>query len=266
MPVDRSQWGGKGFPTSAWPSWTCPTCRSGVLQIAHDSVVDVETARSKKAQRDRSEDWEPSWYEGRFVARLVCGAVSCRDTVVVAGDVRVEEIEGYHEDTGEPGYEILRLFRPRLIHPQPDVFLLPANTPEEIASEIRRAFGLIWSDPSAAVNSLRTGVDRLMDHLRLPRNRRTSSGKLVRLTLHERIEGFTRLNAELGSALLAVKWIGNVGSHRSDLQEADVFDGLDIISHVLDEAIGQRSKYIERLTREINRAKGPRSRKRKRQP
>jgi hypothetical protein len=102
-----------------------------------------------------------------------------------------------------------------------------------------------------------------MDHLRIQRGRRTKAKKLERLSLHERIEIFQKVQPAVGDALLALKWIGNTGSHPGDLSAKDLLDAFDILSHALDEVIGKRTKQIQQLVTEINRHKGPRSLKKK---
>lgn len=57
--------------------------------------------------------------------------------------------------------------------------------------------------------------------------------------------------------MMAVKWIGNVGSHGAEpLSQNDVFDGLDLLEHVLVEVFENRTKNIARLGRDIIRRKG----------
>jgi hypothetical protein len=58
-----------------------------------------------------------------------------------------------------------------------------------------------------------------MDHLKIPSTQQAASGKVEVLALHKRIVLFKNGNPELGDLLLAVKWLGNYGSHGSELTE-----------------------------------------------
>jgi hypothetical protein len=67
--------------------------------------------------------------------------------------------------------------------------------------------------------------------------------------------------ADLCDRLLAVKHLGNAGSHPGDVHEEDVFDGLDILEHVLNETYGKHASVLARMVNQINARKGPRKRR-----
>ena len=64
-------------------------------------------------------------------------------------------------------------------------------------------------------------------------------------------------NAEM---LLAVKWIGNDGSHDADLTVDDVVEAAEMVEHVLKQ-IFDESKPLKTRAQAINRSKGRVSRK-----
>jgi len=56
---------------------------------------------------------------------------------------------------------------------------------------------------------------------------------------------------------MAIKWLGNVGSHgRVELTRDDVADGLDILEHILVESFDRRTERLKRIEREMIRRKG----------
>jgi uncharacterized small protein (DUF1192 family) len=61
---------------------------------------------------------------------------------------------------------------------------------------------------------------------------------------------------------MAVKWLGNAGSHAAPLTADDVLDGFEILEHALDKLYSERDERVGALTRAINRRKAPRSRRR----
>ena len=62
---------------------------------------------------------------------------------------------------------------------------------------------------------------------------------------------------------MAVKWIGNDGSHEGDLSQNDLLDVFEILNYVLDEMYEQRAKNVAKLATKINKAKGSRHKKRR---
>ena len=57
--------------------------------------------------------------------------------------------------------------------------------------------------------------------------------------------------------LLAIKWIGNEGSHpEKSLTKNDVIDLYEILEHVLSELFENKSKTILAKAKKINKAKG----------
>lgn len=82
---------------------------------------------------------------------------------------------------------------------------------------------------------------------------------MERLSLHQRIEIFRQRQPGLGKHLLALKRLGNIGSHPGDLRRDDLFDGFDIFSHVFDELVTERTQRVAQLADQIAKRKGPRS-------
>lgn len=193
---------------------------------------------------------------GRFVALLECRG--CRETVSVAG-VRYTELTQGPEGEAEWDNE----FHPKYFDLPPLYFAPPDNCAPEIVVELMNSFRLLLIDPSSAGSRLRTAVERLLDTQGV-KSRARLPGRIVRLKLHERIEIFRRLRPELADALMAVKWLGNTGVHESALTRDDVFDGYDIVEHVLDELLTERTARVQKLAKAINRRRGPRRVKRPR--
>lgn len=211
------------------------------------------------------EDWDPDWVEERFSCLLLCSETSCAEPVVVVGRTSCEPGEYYDNDDGE-GHSYMDWMTsliPDFVLPAPDLFRLPQHCPKDVASEIRRAFSLFWCDTQAAANRVRSGVEALLDSIGVPKRRRVK-GKIERISLHNRIQLFSKREPVLAASLLAVKWIGNAGSHTSELSKDDLYDAFDILNHVLDEVVEQRTKQIATLTKEINRKRGPRSKSKRR--
>ena len=77
-----------------------------------------------------------------------------------------------------------------------------------------------------------------------------------RLTLHSRIEDFAKTDAENGAILLAIKWLGNSGSHPGGLTRDDVLDAFDMIEYVLEDRFGTTKKDLMAKVAAVNAKKG----------
>jgi hypothetical protein len=107
-----------------------------------------------------------------------------------------------------------------------------------------------------------------MTILKVPKtalSKRNASGrrKKLRLSLHERI---VKLKAtkpklkDLCDRLMAVKHLGNAGSHPGAVTYEDVFDGFDIIERILNDLYTQADSALAKIVRDINARRKPRRR------
>ena len=256
MPIDRALWT-RTFSSRNPPSWPCPNCRDGRLSLQEKSLTTGETAHSH-AGHEHSE-WDPSWVVGRFSCMMQCR--NCGEDVSVAGDYDI--VQGYDE---YEGHHYTNRYKPLFFRDAPAVIKIPEGTPEEVADELIRSFHLFWFDSFSCANRIRSSVEALLTTKKIVRTtlqtRKNGKKKRVPLSLHHRINAYEKINSEVGDALMAVKWLGNAGSHASPITHDDLLDAYDMMSHVLDVLYEQRAKQIARLSREINRRKKPRSAKR----
>lgn len=209
-----------------------------------------ETAKSKK-YRNHS-DWEPDWIEQQFSILLRCNR--CKEPVFSVGSTQL--VEDHDE---EHGWVYVEAIVPEFFVPAVPMIVLPNGCPKEIAAEVLNASSLYWTSPPSAGNRIRVGVERLMDHLKIPKKGKTKKGRFQSLTLHDRIERFAKKNPDVGKGLLAIKWLGNSGSHSDHLQQADVLDAFELLSYALEEIIEGKSIRLKRLSTSIIKSKGPAS-------
>jgi len=242
--MDRNRWKTdvKSFDPAPWP---CPTCGDGRLR--QDGILQEQTRDSRRAHEDYPDDWEPEWVEERFQALLRCQ--DCNDIIFAIG------VNAYEEDYYEREITWNPVFKPLYIYPAPHIVRL-TEIPDKVSAELLKSFALYWSDPSASGNAIRRAVERMMDERRVPKTQATKKGR-KRRTLHSRIKAFGGLankNKTPSERLIAVKWLGNAGTH-NELTHKDVLDALEIIESVLDSVY--RPKRIESLVKAVLRKKGP---------
>jgi hypothetical protein len=248
MPVNRAKWR-EEYLTTDFASWPCLLC-GGKVRLRPETVVKEELAESKEAHE--SDAWDPDWIRGRFTAWMACN--DCGDPCACAG--RYEVVEFSFDE--ENGTTYVHQFRPDWFTDPPGLINIPDRIPDPVATELAKAFHVFWCDNEACANHIRSSVERLLDALRV-RRFTLRKRKRVRIQLHHRIDEYKKQNAHLGAALEAVKWIGNAGTHSATLDRADLFDGFDLIEHVLEELYAGKRSKIAALSKAINHRKRPRS-------
>ncbi len=257
MPINRNHWK-KRFSTL--PTWSCPTCQNGTLSLGSSKISHLETGPSKEAKQHDA--WEPEWITERFTAQLVCNDGTCGEIVTVVGDTAHEE----DHDWERQQQNWSRLFEPLFINPAPHVFPIPVNCPETVTEELQRAFSLLWSDPGSSANRLRSAVEALLTDKKVPRTTIGRNSKRSRLSLHSRIVSFRTKDVAAADLLLAVKWLGNAGSHTNleELERTDLLDGFELFEHVLELVYVRRAAALTRLAKQITTRKGKPAKKKRR--
>lgn len=246
MTVDRSL-----FATTfgMLPEWPCPTCGKGHLKVNKDALLINETGPSKADHEHPA--WDPDWMKHRFAGLLTCNFGNCGDLVAILGDVSIVEEHDYNYD-GEPTQEFIEHFRPRSLSPAPLPIRPPEEAPQLVKDALREAAGLIWQSAEGAANQVRQAVEHLMDAQGI-----TKSAPGAYLSLHARIEKFKVMDAKNAEILLAVKWLGNSGSHAGGLTRDDVFDAFDMVELVLVNLYDMTTAMIMAKVNAVNNQKGP---------
>lgn len=249
MTVNRNHW---KPPFENFPSWLCPTCQSGSLSVYSDTLKITETGPSETAHGHAA--WEPDWIEKRFSGLLVCGDAACGELVAIGGVTRFQEF--FDLDSGQQ-YS-LHAYEPTFIHPAPPVFPIPKECPEAVAAELRKAFALFWSDVGSGANRLRAATEALLTDKGVARFTINRLRKRVSIALHDRIVKFQLEDPDSADYLLAIKWLGNAGSHDSldKLKGDDLLDGFELFEHVLERVYVRREKALKRKAKAISARKG----------
>lgn len=255
MPVDRVLFT-SNFSKHGAPNWPCMTCRGGHLRLDPASLNHLPTAQSRKGWDHPGHDHD--WDTLRAVALVVCDNPKCQEPATVCAEGKWEE-DG---DWEQQQMEYTAFFLPTHFCPSPPLIEVPDACPEEAHAEIRLAFVSSWSDQAAAANHIRTAVERLLDARRIPKMITRASGR-KRLPLHDRIELLKTREPDAYAALMAIKWLGNAGSHTDDLNREDVFKAFDILEVALHDLYVGHAKKIGRLIASINTHKGPPKAKRR---
>lgn len=250
MPSDRSHW----QPYFRYlPRWECPTCGKGHLKVVGENRHEKESGPSAKAHGHDA--WDPSWVSGRFVCLLECDFAPCEEIASVSGTYIVDFEETFDYE-GRPEQTWVDFFQVQAISPSPLPIRPIKATPETIKNCLAKAAALLWQSEEAAANGIRQAIEHLMDARKIKKFT-TGNGKRTRMMLHARIEEFRKEDQENGDILLAVKWLGNSGSHVGGLTRDDVLDAFDMIELTLENLYGTTKATIMRKVKAVNKKKGP---------
>jgi hypothetical protein len=258
MKIDRPLYT-KHFTADELPLWHCPTCNTGFLKAVETDFTIQESVASKNNYD--TPDWEPSWINGFFVGKMACMNSGCGEVVLVLGKMRVQEEKTYIQNQGLWDYkQIVQLF-PSIFRPTLHLFKIDDDVPENIRLAIEKAFGHFWLDEASCANKIRNVVELIMDERKVQKTY-ISGNKRQQYSLHKRIELFKNTDVDAAECLMAVKWIGNSGSHANDhLTKDDLLDGFEILQHVTYNLYEKDTQRIQRLGKKINQHKGPKKRK-----
>ena len=250
MRIDRKDFN-DNFTTYDIPDWNCSTCHKGKLLFDKKNITEFETAESKLNQKH--EAWEPSWLDKFFHGTLTCNNPKCKEIFSIAGEIKIEE-----DYDGEHGATYTNCYYQEYIYPTLHLFKIAEDTPSEIEESIKSAFKVFWIDKSACANSIRTTVEVILNDKRILKTELLAKKKKRRsLSLHERIELFEKKNKEVANYLMAIKWIGNAGSHDGEITNEDILDGFDLLKYSIEKLYTSHEKEMAQITKQINKKRKP---------
>jgi hypothetical protein len=246
MSIDRKLW----MPPfwNELPALPCCACQIGFLHLVADSLKQIETGPSENLHSHDA--WDVEWMDSRFTGFYRCTNPKCRNVTAVTGTVRCRESyeelpNGDYEQTADPLYTPLAFVDP------PPVIRACEGCPEDVWGHLHRSFGLYWMDQRSCATAIRTAVESLLDERGVPKEIERKPGKPTRLSLHDRIVRFQQADLEAGKLLLAIKAIGNVGTHQDDITFDDLLTSYEILDHVIDMVYGGRAARVAGLAAEL---------------
>ncbi len=246
--VYREQFELLAGPFREWPDLPCLICHRGALE---PSIAEFES-KSSADHRIGTETLEGP-KRGFFHGDLACSRMPCGNRYVVAGEWTrgSDNPDEDEDDLGTYDPDRFGLTVRHILPPLP-LIALPDTSPGKLSALVESASSVLLADPSAASTRIRTAIEALLDEQRI---RKTSnSSRSIRLTTHQRIQLFERKNEAAASQLMAMKWIGNVGSHDGEpLPLGWVLDGIECFARAIELIYDPREIELARRAAEINR-------------
>ncbi|MCP9760666.1 DUF4145 domain-containing protein [Aquitalea sp. S1-19] len=163
---------------------------------------------------------------------------SCGEVSIALGNGRGQ----LDYDTGEC-YSIYQI---KSFYPAPPILRIPPSMDHsQLMAVLQQSFSLYWLDEASCANKIRLAVELLLDVIEPPIQRRSIGVKGRALNLHQRLELLGKTDEGLMQRLLAIKWLGNAGSHESAISRSDLLDAYTILEHVLYERFEREHKEKE---------------------
>ena len=242
------------FSVDRVPPWSCPRCRAGFLTLDAKSLISKETAASLREHEHPA--WEPDWIRHVFSCVFECSNAKCNEPVSCCGVGQAEIVEYEDEEFGW-GQTIQDRFTPEYFQPHLLLMDIPTTCPPGVCDHLFESFTLFFADPGASLNCARTAVEAVLTDLGIKRFV-VVKNKRKPINLHQRILLLPPKHKEQVDLLLAVKWLGNSGSHDGEKPTAaDVRITYDLLEHVLSEIYEEKGKKLKAVAKKVNKKKGP---------
>jgi len=249
--IDRKLYQGY-FTKEDMSKWQCPTCNSSALKVVEEQFIEKYDSVT---EINYHENWfdVPKMIVYTFTALLSCTNPHCKEVVACSGTGYVEEEYDYGRD--ERRY--VEYYKPYFFYPPLNIFKIPEKTPDDVQESIVSSFSLVFTNPSSSANQIRITLECLLTHLGINRFEIKNRTRR-RLSLNKRINLLPeRKYKKIKEVCLAIKWLGNAGSHCEDkITFDDVFDGYDMLSFVLEELYDNKHAHVKKLANKINAKKG----------
>jgi hypothetical protein len=255
------------FTADETETWPCPSCVTGRISLDPKSLRATENAWTRAAEAT----WDE--YDHRdsvrhFTCQWHCNNTQCREVVHVTGKTNWTEI-GREDENGIPYPEDVEAYMPLFILPALPLFPIPHDLKNEVKNALEAGFSMALADANAAANQLRRAVECLMDQLKVqkwpkkkiqPATKQPAAPQPAKkrkpLFLHSRIEKLPVRYAAIKKHLLAIKWLGNDGSHASGIDRKNMLIGYEIFEHCLEKLYSDKEDQIQKKIEAINKKEG----------
>ena len=242
--MNKTIWREK-YSKDSYPAFPCPNSASGTLKRLKD--------RSYSFWRS-GPDEDTTETEGKFASFFQCSYGFCATVAVMSGvatSVFVQNSYGDEEDRLEE--EVY--FYPKSMTPGPKVISIPAKTPKPVQTELKKAFNLIWTDRSSAVNKLRVAIEEMLVGFGI--DKKTEEENFIPLA--QRLDRFQAMQIGHHDTLLALKDLGNTGSHETMMPLKDLLDAFDILEDALEDIYGGRQARLAGIKQRFTKPRNPRT-------
>jgi len=234
---------------SAFPKFLCPRCSSGRLISQDENLRSVETGFS--LNKHSHEAWEPDWITERFACFLVCDKPSCGEVVVVSGASSHSYQVHYDEHIGEEVQNHGHHYAPMAMHPAPHIIGVSRNLNAVCKGDLKASFALLWVDPAACANRIRTFIEHLLDQFQIPRKAIDKKGEEYTLNLVQRIDRLEKLKPGHDKTIKALKRVGDFGTHQGKAKFDTLIKCFEVLEAALADIVDGKKARLDKLVADL---------------
>lgn len=228
----------------------CPYCAKSKLapqRKADRKLVMINGLSSEhRKYHETSSDGDETEIH-TFALALECSNPECRMVTIVVG-----RLDAYPDYSADLRREYDTIITPRFFYPPVAVVPMPGYIPKDIREELQRSFALYFADPASAANPLRSAIECFLDVTDTIKERGGKS-----LTLHARLKEFKKENAGIAELLVAVKWLGNDGSHYGHgLTQDDLLKAYEVFLYAMGKYFDDLESRVKDHASHISKGRG----------
>lgn len=244
--MNREIWVKRSFNHNNPKTYPCPTCKVGTLNL-NGILTEITPTGSHMEYHSYSYG-----IEHVFSGILKCKNIDCKELVTISGQCLKDIVYMDEAPDGRPIEDRFSTYYPKHFYPNLKIFELPKEVTDNVRKQINLSFSNYFHDLSSCANRIRNAIEHILDDLNAPKKKKTKAGNIhVFKTLHARIEHYGKKNKKISNYLLALKIIGNEGSHVGEVHIEDILDAYEILEQLIEFTYVQRNKKVEKIANEI---------------
>ncbi|WEX11682.1 DUF4145 domain-containing protein [Chelativorans sp. AA-79] len=240
--MDKNFWRER-YHKDSYPAFPCPKCRNGVLKRVKERSIEHWEGKP---------DANGMYTEGKFSCFFECSYGFC-GTVAVMSGIAMSVYEQYVDPEGDEQWQEEIYVHPKAMTPGPRIIRVPTKTPRPVKDEISKSFGLLWTDRNSAANKLRNAVEEILVGYGISK----VNAKGAFIPLAKRLEDAEQQRMLHHDTLVALKDVGNTGSHEAELPFKDLIDAFDILEDALEDIYGGRKARLDGIKARLTKARRP---------
>lgn len=140
-------------------------------------------------------------------------------------------------------------YKPISFSPTLHPFQIPEKCAEEVRQPLTASFAVYLSQPGSAANLIRITVENMLTKIGVPK----LNDKNNLVPLDKRIKNLDGEYASYKEILMAIKFLGNAGSHTCDEVEiGDIEDAFAVMEYVVNDFFSGRKESVGVITKRID--------------
>lgn len=253
--MNRDIWKNRNFNNDNPKEYPCPKCNNSLKLLE---------LKNKITPYGKEMEYYNYYYgiQHVFNGFLKCSNTDCGEIISISGECLCDIVTGIEISPVETVEGRFSQYYPKHFYPNLRLIAIPKDISDNIKEQLNLSFSNYFDDLSSCANRVRTAIELILDDVGAPKKRKRNSGAFENFrNLHQRIKHFEKRNKKIATHFLAIKIIGNEGSHIGEVHEEDILDAYEILEQIFELTFIQKGKQITKLAEDIVRGNKPRMKK-----